>query len=192
MLPSRLLGMPEASIPPISQAMWATGSPASTSSMWPPVVFVLGNYGREFLSDMPQASIVGGTNLNVLNSEPDHWYVKAGLRERWSSLGHSVLYGFYGQRNDMLGAGAVANDHIVGSETTEWGLGACRKSMPPPCPSGCSTTTSTARLTALPVAAERRLLLRWRVGARRRHLYPPALFGLEHRQLVKGGALINF
>ena len=36
------------------------------------------------------------------NSEPDHWYVKAGLRERWTSLGHTVLYGFYGQRNDMI------------------------------------------------------------------------------------------
>ena len=50
---------------------------------------------------------VFGTNLNVLNSEPDHWYVKAGLRERWSSLGHTVLYGFYGQRNDMIGAGSL-------------------------------------------------------------------------------------
>ena len=46
-----------------------------------------------------------GTNFNTLNSEPDHWYVKAGLRERWTSLGHTVLYGFYGQRNDMIGAG---------------------------------------------------------------------------------------
>ena len=38
-------------------------------------------------------------------------------------MGHSVLYGFYGQRNDMIGAGAVANDNIVGSQTREWGLG---------------------------------------------------------------------
>ena len=39
----------QVSTPATSQAMWATGSPASTSSMWRPVVFVLGNYGREFL-----------------------------------------------------------------------------------------------------------------------------------------------
>ena len=45
------------------------------------------------------------TNGGVLNSEPDHWYVKGGLRERWTTMGHSVFYGFYGQRNDMIGAG---------------------------------------------------------------------------------------
>ena len=66
------------------------------------------------------------TNFNVLNSEPDHWYVKAGLRERWTSLGHTVAYGFYGQRNDMIGAGAVADDNRW-QRITEWGLGAVQE-----------------------------------------------------------------
>ena len=28
--------------------------------------------------------------------------VKGGLRERWNPLGHTVLYGAYAQRNDMI------------------------------------------------------------------------------------------
>ena len=58
-----------------------------------------------------------------MNDNPDHWYVKAGLRERWSSLGHTVAYGFYGQRNDMIGAGSCGPDNITGSKTRQYGLG---------------------------------------------------------------------
>ena len=46
-------------------------------------LFVYGAYGQEFLEDISAG----------FNSEPDHWMVKAGLRERWTSLGHTVLYG---------------------------------------------------------------------------------------------------
>ena len=45
----------------------------------------------------------------VLNDHPDQWYIKAGLRERWHALGHTVLYGFYGKRDDMIGAGVVVD-----------------------------------------------------------------------------------
>ena len=66
-------------------------------------LWVLANYGREFLSDMPGGlSPVFGTDLGALNDHPDHWYIKAGLRERWTQLGHTVLYGFYGKRDDMI------------------------------------------------------------------------------------------
>ena len=66
-------------------------------------LWVLGNYGREFLSDMPTGVTAFGTDLSGLNDKPEHWYVKGGLRERWSSLGHTVMYGFYGKRDDMIG-----------------------------------------------------------------------------------------
>ena len=84
---------------------------------------MLGNYGREFMSDMPTGFTAFGTNLGVLNSHPDQWYIKAGLRERWSQLGHTVLYGFYGKRQDMIGAGVVAADNITGADTKQYGLG---------------------------------------------------------------------
>ena len=81
-------------------------------------VWILGNYGREFLSDMPP----GLANL-AINDHPDQWYVKAGLRERWHPLGHTVLYGFYGKRNDMINAVDVTDFNITGAETKQWGLG---------------------------------------------------------------------
>ena len=33
--------------------------------------------------------------LKSRNAEAETWYVKAGLRQRWNSLGHTVLYGEY-------------------------------------------------------------------------------------------------
>ncbi len=86
-------------------------------------LWIYGAYGREFLSDMPTGTFIfdatHSANLNGLNSEPQHWYVKGGLRERWTSLGHTVLYGFYGQRDDMIGEAAVADENIVGSRTRQ-------------------------------------------------------------------------
>ena len=96
-------------------------------------VFVYGAYGREFLSDIAPG----------FNDNPDHWMVKAGLRERWHPLGHSIIYGFYEQRNDMFDNGAVggatgllvdphgntdthlacSNCVVTSSRTNEWGAG---------------------------------------------------------------------
>ena len=57
-------------------------------------LWFLANYGEEF----PQSS-------GPYKDRPDHWYLKAGLRERWTQLGHTVPYGFYDQRNDMFNSG---------------------------------------------------------------------------------------
>jgi hypothetical protein len=67
----------------------------------------------------------------------DHWYLKGGIRKQWSSLGHTVIYGEYGQYNDMYGgfdcdgtiAGTAIGDactggiEITGSQIDRWGLG---------------------------------------------------------------------
>ena len=58
-------------------------------------LFAYGAYGREFTD-----------TFAGFNDNPDHWYVKGGLRERWTSIGHSVVYGFYSQRNDMYDSGS--------------------------------------------------------------------------------------
>ena len=86
-------------------------------------LWVLGNYGREFLSDMPTGVSAFGTDLNGLNDQPEHWYVKAGIRERWTSLGHTVAYGFYGKREDMISGASVAFDNMTGATTRQYGLG---------------------------------------------------------------------
>jgi predicted porin len=63
-------------------------------------LFAYGAYGR--LEDM-----VTGDELN------DFWYVKGGVRERWTPLGHTVLYGEYQDFDN------TAND----SEVQLWGAG---------------------------------------------------------------------
>jgi hypothetical protein len=148
-------------------------------------VFVYGAYGREFWQ-----------NVNAgFNNEPDHWMVKGGLRERWSSLGHTVLYGSYARRNDMFSDTSVspllafgnvtsANTHATSSELNEWSIGAVQEidaaamslwlqydhfdaSL-----SGCTASTSTTvcSVGSTGIAAK----------------------GLDDFQLVKFGALINF
>ncbi len=52
----------------------------------------------------------------------DVYYLKAGIRQRWSALGHTVLYAEYGNRNDMFNAAALGPE-VVGSELKQWGLG---------------------------------------------------------------------
>ena len=97
----------------------------------PTGLFAYGAYGQEF-NDNPIATIVstdGFTSGPV--PEGNHWYVKAGLRQRWTPLGHTVLYGEYSQYDDMYDADLndLANNFFAGtgftsdSEFRRWGLG---------------------------------------------------------------------
>jgi hypothetical protein len=52
--------------------------------------------------------------------------VKAGLRERWASIGHTVLYGAYLQRNDMFNEDIISpalGFEATSTETREWQVG---------------------------------------------------------------------
>ncbi|MFV0369942.1 MAG: porin, partial [Hyphomicrobiaceae bacterium] len=92
----------------------------------PTGLFLYGAYG----ADLDAADAVG-----VEQSEGDTWYIKAGLRRKWNALGHTVLYGEYGQKNDAMdcgrglpGVGSNGFDcggaaSVTGSELTQWGLG---------------------------------------------------------------------
>jgi predicted porin len=71
----------------------------------PTGVFGLVNYGK-------YDDILAGT------PEQDTWYFKAGLRERWSPLGHTVLYGEYEFVDDAYGG---TGDFDL------WGLGAVQE-----------------------------------------------------------------
>jgi hypothetical protein len=82
----------------------------------PTGVFVYGAYGH--------------ADSDLTTGDMDTYYIKAGLRERWSSLGHTVLYGEY-ERNNSSGFFANLNcPSCVGADTdatdTEfnlWGVG---------------------------------------------------------------------
>ena len=70
----------------------------------PTGIFGLVNYGNLDI----------GANGSADPRESETWYFKAGLRQRWTPLGHTVLYGEYDQNQD----GAR-----TGSESDFWGLG---------------------------------------------------------------------
>lgn len=81
----------------------------------PTGLFVYGAYGDNEIDD--------DVNLGG-NSEQDTYYIKAGIRQRWTPLGHTVLYGEYlNNQVDFDGPnGAFAG--VNGSVELEWwGLG---------------------------------------------------------------------
>jgi len=97
----------------------------------PTGLFLYGAYGAEY-NDNSADQIVSTDGL-TFGPIPDgsHWYVKAGLRQRWSPLGHTVLYGEYGQHDDMYDGDLndLANGFFAGtgftsdSELRRWGVG---------------------------------------------------------------------
>ena len=120
-----------------SQNEWGAGD----GSYWeigayiqhvPTGLFLYGAYG----ADLDAADVVNASGVPYSQSEGDTWYIKAGLRRKWNALGHTVLYGEYGQKNDAMDCGqgpwednpTAAFDcggpnRATGSELTQWGLG---------------------------------------------------------------------
>ena len=108
-------------------------------------LFAYGAYGH--LSD-PE----GFGNSNFAHADANNtWYAKAGIRQRWHPLGHTIFYGEYERAennalafSDNGGNGTLPFDDFVGEGRVKvWGLGVVRKSMPLRCHSGSSIATST-------------------------------------------------
>lgn len=64
-------------------------------------LFVHGAYGRE---DNSNTLLPGG----VTPPDSNHWYVKSGIRKKWTPLGATIVYGDFAEYNDQLGPGALA------------------------------------------------------------------------------------
>jgi len=85
-------------------------------------LFVYGAYGTENNNIVdPLRDGAGGEGF----IDGDHWYIKADLRRKWSPLGHTVLYGEYQERNDMLDPSIIdaTNATTASSDHRMWGLG---------------------------------------------------------------------
>ncbi len=78
-------------------------------------LFVHAAYGSEENND---TLLLNGRH--ALDGE--HWYVKAGIRKKWSSLGHTVFFGEYAEYLDQLGPAALASG-ATSSEFVRWGGG---------------------------------------------------------------------
>ena len=88
----------------------------------PTGLFLYGAYGREDVDNVYATGF-------VLDDNPDHWYVKAGIRQRWTPLGHTVLYGEFAMHNDMLSPNAVMLGDTE-SELKRWGIGVVQEIDP--------------------------------------------------------------
>jgi hypothetical protein len=80
----------------------------------PTGLFVLGNYG------ILDNDLSAGTE-----DKTETYYVKGGLRERWTPLGHTVLYGEYLRNNDGAAASGACSGgtFCASSELDVYGLG---------------------------------------------------------------------
>lgn len=82
----------------------------------PTGLFVYGAYGRDF-NDVTGATFAGQQQI-----DGDNWYVKAGLRQKFTPYGATVLFGEYGQNNDKL-SNALWRAGVNSSDLTQWGFG---------------------------------------------------------------------
>ena len=82
-------------------------------------LFVHAAYGEE--DNNGKQTLKGFTEPNS-----HQWYLKGGIRRQWLALGHTVLYGEYGQYIDQLGPVALEAG-ATSSEFTRWGLGAVQE-----------------------------------------------------------------
>ena len=85
----------------------------------PTGLFVYGAYGKDYNSDLQTAN-----EKAVVGNKPDgdNFYVKVGIRQKWHSLGHTVLFGEYGENNNKQSLDAF-QEGVVGSKLSQWGLG---------------------------------------------------------------------
>jgi len=86
----------------------------------PTGLFVYGAYGHIETDGVtiPTGAGVSGQAI----ADGDQWYVKGGLRERWSPLGHTVIYGEYAQYDNSQ-PDALINLGFRDAETRMWGVG---------------------------------------------------------------------
>lgn len=130
----------------------------------PTGLFLYGAYGHEDGDVLYR----GAANVRW-NVDGDHWYLKAGLRRKWHALGHTVLYGEYGQMDDMLSPSLTVDPNST-SELTKWGLGVVQEID----------------------AAAMSLWVSYRNYDGDAHDSRGALVGEADVHYVKAGALINF
>ena len=88
-------------------------------------LFVYGAYAREYIDALTVAAVPAG-GFNAINAsakpEGDQWYVKAGIRTRLSSLGHTVFYGEYGEKDDMFSS-TLFGAGVRSTNLTQYGVG---------------------------------------------------------------------
>ncbi|MCB1519011.1 MAG: porin [Hyphomicrobiaceae bacterium] len=129
----------------------------------PTGLFLYGAYGREENEHRT-------ANLGLAIPDSDFYYLKAGLRRKFHPLGHTVLFGEYGQHDDMMSQ-ALIEDGVTGTEMQRWGLGIVQE---------------------IDAAAMSLFLVYRNIEGDIDNLGGAVNVDLDELQIVKFGALINF
>ncbi len=82
-------------------------------------LFLNGDYGSE---NNHGSSIFSG----ITEPNGHQWYVKAGIRHKWTGLGATILYGEAMEYVDEIGPAAL-NAGVTSSDFTRWGLGVAQE-----------------------------------------------------------------
>lgn len=128
-------------------------------------LFAHAAYGREDNGD----TRIGPAAL--IPPDSDHWYVKAGIRQKWTALGATIVYGDYAEYNDQIGPAALGLG-ITDSTLTRYGGGVAQE-------------IDAASMTVYLKYEHYDASVRFAPGA-------PVVSGLEDADFVSLGALINF
>ena len=83
----------------------------------PTGLFVYGAYGRDYNDKTGALNALGRQQV-----DGENFYIKAGIRQRWNPLGHTVLFGEYGNNDDKL-SNALWRAGATSSNLDQWGLG---------------------------------------------------------------------
>ena len=89
----------------------------------PTGLWVYGAYSKEFIDQLidPALSFQFGGDASD-KPEGNQWYVKAGIRQRWTPFGHTILYGEYGRNNDRMSSQAFLAG-VTSTELRQYGVG---------------------------------------------------------------------
>jgi len=90
--------------------------------------FQVGAYIQHVPTGLFLYGAYGNAQYDIQTGDADTYYVKAGLRERWTHLGHTVVYGEY-EKNESSGAfvqstyATAPNADPTDSDFNLWGVG---------------------------------------------------------------------
>jgi hypothetical protein len=82
----------------------------------PTGLFAYGAFGKD------DSDFFGPGSAGLAGGDGEAWYLKAGIRQRWTQLGHTVLFGEYGRKDDMFSE-RLASIGATESELWQWGAG---------------------------------------------------------------------
>ncbi|MCB1505953.1 MAG: porin [Hyphomicrobiaceae bacterium] len=92
----------------------------------PTGLFLYGAYGHENNNNITLDPLDDGIGGEINQPDNDHWYLKAGLRRKFHELGHTVLYGEYGEYSNMISPTVIdaLNANVSADSSSRiWGLG---------------------------------------------------------------------